>query len=342
MIYKCICGKEYDNPQSFNAHKSSCKVHLESKGRWDIRKAIYARNGETTRLRNKELRQQRREDAEAAWNSVDHFCEYCGKKFYKKLGSGRFCSEACRHAYSAKTVSEESREVVSDKLKQFYRYKYESAPHICAFCKKPIPYELRTNKYCSEDCRIAARPAKKLKEQKPKTKKSKGEKKSSAAYKLHPVKDISPKKHNGHVVSPEARARISATMKKRHRGGYRPGSGRGKKGWYKGFYCDSTYELAYVIYNIDHNIPFERCTLSYQYEWEGEFHQYHPDFILPDGSLVEIKGYLTDVVRAKLAAVTDRPIKLLMAKELQEIFTYVSETYNTSKFEELYETNYGA
>lgn len=31
-------------------------------------------------------------------------------------------------------------------------------------------------------------------------------------------------------------------------GGLRHGSGRGKKGWYKGFYCRSTWELAWLVY----------------------------------------------------------------------------------------------
>ena len=29
-------------------------------------------------------------------------------------------------------------------------------------------------------------------------------------------------------------------------------TGKGKKGWYKGFFCSSTYELAYVIFCLDH------------------------------------------------------------------------------------------
>jgi len=38
------------------------------------------------------------------------------------------------------------------------------------------------------------------------------------------------------------------------KGGKRIGSGRGKSGWYKGYWCDSSWELAYVIYNIDHDV----------------------------------------------------------------------------------------
>ena len=28
---KCICGKEFTNPQAFNGHKSHCEIHLKNK-----------------------------------------------------------------------------------------------------------------------------------------------------------------------------------------------------------------------------------------------------------------------------------------------------------------------
>ena len=46
-------------------------------------------------------------------------------------------------------------------------------------------------------------------------------------------------------------------------GGLRHGSGKGKKGWYKGIFCDSTYELVFVIYYKDHEIPIKRSELKY-------------------------------------------------------------------------------
>lgn len=30
-MYKCECGKEFENAQSFNGHKSHCKIHLYAK-----------------------------------------------------------------------------------------------------------------------------------------------------------------------------------------------------------------------------------------------------------------------------------------------------------------------
>lgn len=41
-------------------------------------------------------------------------------------------------------------------------------------------------------------------------------------------------------------------------GGYRKGSGIGKSGWYKGIYCDSSWQLAYVIYHLEHQFNIVR------------------------------------------------------------------------------------
>lgn len=138
----------------------------------------------------------------------------------------------------------------------------------------------------------------------------------------------------------ERRRKISEGMKKSSNGGgLRPGSGRGHKGWYRGYFCDSTYELAYIIYNLDHNIPFSRCPrdIYYLYEYKGKTYKYYPDFILSDNSLVEVKGYHSEVVDLKINSVYDRPIKILYEKDLKYAFDYIKETYKVEKLEDLYE-----
>lgn len=136
----------------------------------------------------------------------------------------------------------------------------------------------------------------------------------------------------------ERRSKISNTMKKNPKaGGLRKGSGRGKKGWYKGYFCDSTYELVYVIYNIDHNISFKRATISYEYIYNDEKHLYFPDFELTDGTLVEIKGYMTDKTYAKINAVTDRKLIVLQKKDLEYAFNYVKENYEYDELKDLYD-----
>ena len=123
----------------------------------------------------------------------------------------------------------------------------------------------------------------------------------------------------------ESRRKIALTTAGNTRGN------RSKKGYYKGIYCGSSYELAYVIYNLDHNIPFSKCERYYEYEYKGKKHLYFPDFELIDGTIIEIKGYHTELVDVKAAAVHDRPIKILYKKDLAEHLNYVFSTYNVTE-----------
>ncbi len=81
-------------------------------------------------------------------------------------------------------------------------------------------------------------------------------------------------------------------------GGYRKGSGRSKSGWYKGFYCNSTYELVFLIFHLEHGIPIQRCDLILDYEFQGRKREYHPDFIV-EGRICEVKGYWTEQSKVK-------------------------------------------
>jgi hypothetical protein len=137
----------------------------------------------------------------------------------------------------------------------------------------------------------------------------------------------------GHSL--ETKRRLSDVAKDRGLGGYIKGSGRGKKGWYKGFFCDSSYELAYVIYCLDHKIQIERNTTKRLYEFEGKTKTYIPDFLV-EGELVEIKGYKSPEWEAKLAANSD--VKVLYEKDLTEVFSYVEGKYG-KKYIELYESS---
>lgn len=114
-------------------------------------------------------------------------------------------------------------------------------------------------------------------------------------------------------------------------------TGKGKKGWYKGFFCSSTYELAYVIFCLDHNIPIARCTRAYDYTYKGKAHKYYPDFIVNNSEIVEIKGFWTEVVDIKTKAVDDMPIKVLYHSDLKDIFDYIYSTYNKKVDKNLYE-----
>lgn len=66
-------------------------------------------------------------------------------------------------------------------------------------------------------------------------------------------------------------------------------------GYYQGYYFECSYELAWLVYNLDHNIEFRKCTESFEYydSTTGKWRLYFPDFEMPDGTIIEIKGYYT-------------------------------------------------
>jgi hypothetical protein len=120
-------------------------------------------------------------------------------------------------------------------------------------------------------------------------------------------------------------------------GGYRPGSGRAKSGYYKGIYCGSTYELCWVIYSLDHGIEFERFPTKL--EKNGII--YYPDFLLADGkTIIETKGFECQEkvdTKTKVAESFGYNVKVLRKDDLKYAFSYVEETYKTKHFYELYD-----
>jgi len=108
-------------------------------------------------------------------------------------------------------------------------------------------------------------------------------------------------------------------------GGYRLGSSRGKKGWYKNYWCDSSWELAWVIYHLENHIPFERNNEGFTYIFKNKEHKFYPDFI-KDGVYYEIKNYNNEIVKAKNDAFPFK-LKILYKEDLKIIFDYVVSKY---------------
>lgn len=297
-IYKCVCGKEFATPNSFNGHKSGCKEHHISKyGNLDRYVERYANStAKSTQIIKTQAEQKHKLQLEQ-WLSECHTCKKCGKIMTTKFGSGQFCSRQCANSH---VRTEESKQLTSKRMlaklsssielrslaQEHKKHEYSLRPNHCEVCNCELSYEYRNRKTCSDNC-----------------------------YKK--------------LLSIRSKANPTS-------GGLRQGSGTGKHGWYKGYYCDSTYELVYVIYNIDHNISFERNKKSYEYiGTDDKLHLYYPDFI-QDNMIVEIKGVLDLNVYRKLAAIDDYPVKLLLLEDLKPMFEYVKNTYTYKDITELY------
>lgn len=117
--YTCVCGKEFNNSQSFNGHKSMCKLHQQQKyGSLELfinsnnRRIFTCESNkrliesEKQQIKNKQLEQ---------WVSEQHKCEHCGKIMTEKYGSGRFC---CRSCANSRKHSNETKQKISTSLKQ--------------------------------------------------------------------------------------------------------------------------------------------------------------------------------------------------------------------------------
>lgn len=162
------------------------------------------------------------------------------------------------------------------------------------------------------------------------------------------VDKVCPVCSNNFTVRPSGKTRIYCSKacyctdstqqyRKAAPGGYRPGSGRSKSGYYKEIYCGSTYELCWVIYSLDHGIEFTRFPGLLAHNGV----KYYPDFLLADGkTVIETKGYeKQDSVDVKTAVAEHHgyTLKVLRAIDLQPAFDYVAQQYGTKEYHTLYD-----
>lgn len=131
----------------------------------------------------------------------------------------------------------------------------------------------------------------------------------------------------------EYKDKISKSLKGKT-GGYKKGSGRSFSGYYKNIYCGSTYELVWVIYRLDHNLPVKR----FKGYLKNNNLIYYPDFI-DNNKIIEIKGYHTDTVdkKANLAKEYGFEIDILYKEDLTFAFNWVKNNYYYKKLQELYD-----
>lgn len=125
------------------------------------------------------------------------------------------------------------------------------------------------------------------------------------------------------------------------KGGFRQGSAKNYKyGTYKGTACDSSYELAYVVYCMDHQIDIKRNFQGFTYLINGKEHLYYPDFLCGD-TYVEIKNQETDVVLAKIKQFPKNlSYHILYKDDMKPYIQYCEDTYGKNFCSVLYDKSY--
>lgn len=316
MIYNCICGKEFDNPQKFNGHKSHCKINLLSKGytEKDIanRKYIsiqklqeankhrnYDKKISLNAIKQKELNQ---------WISEKHTCEKCGKVMTEKFGSGRFCSRSCANGHKHSDSTKQ-------KIKQGITNYHNNHPHNkeskhiqnpptanntirtktlqlkCTCCGKiferPVGKFRRT---CSDEC----------------------------LHLLKVLNSINMIKKNGY-----------------HKTIY----SQYKFGTYKGFECDSSWELAFLVYCLDNDLSIERNKTGFNYTYKDTERTFFPDFLIGD-TYYEIKGVWTEQVVEKVNQFPkDKKLVVIDRKAMKKYIDYCKSIYGNNFAEILYDND---
>ena len=287
-------------------------------------------------------------------------CEYCGLEITEKWGSGRFCSRKCANSFSSSKRTEESIKISREKLakigKQKRLLKEIENNKIKRFCKNCNNEYYGSwskwvqSEFCCKECARSYSTKIKRKEISEKIRnKLKGRcytriannKQSEIKVKLYPCPICGTmlseeQARRGRKTCSIKCGRILGTQKNianglYHRnGGFRPGSVRSRYGYYKGIYCASTYELVYLIYSLEHNIPVERNTDYFEYELNGEAKRYLPDFKIGN-KYIEIKNYNREDVEAKTSALQaiGKDIEVLYYDELEHMMCYIDKKYGT-------------
>lgn len=305
-MYKCkYCNKEFEKYQSLSAHYGHCKYNPNN-----TNEKLNKRYKETLIKVNKKNKENQLQK-ELTRKERKLICKKCGQEYILNLTDEEFenkkyseyCSRSCANSRGPR--SEKTKKKISDGIKKSEIYKTNNLLAIQKRVKEKdnnAIFDENGHKIYYYICKECGKEYTNLDNR-------------NINSKIYCSKEC---KHN---------------WQSKHIGGYRIGSGYGKNGWYKGIRCDSTWELAFLIYHLDNNLYIERCNEKRIYIWKNKEHNYYPDFITDKG-IIEIKGYKTEQTEEKRKQNPD--IINIFKEDIQFYLDYIKNKYN-KPLEELYD-----
>lgn len=317
MSYSCkYCHKEFEKSYQVAAHTSMCKLNPKYslyRGK-EISEEVKNKI-KSSRLKNDPYRCERKE--------FDLICEKCGKHYtliltQAQYDRGKYRKNCSRSCANGRIYTEEQKRRISEGVKNSENFKVNNRKAIYQRIKyeesKLIYNEPQENLLSlTRNCLICNKP-----------------------IKIYIIKDNKIKYTSTKYCCVECRNKGLSIQNKGKCGGYREKSVRSyKSGTYHGIHCDSSWELAFVIWNEDHGHIIERCHEVRTYEYNGEIKEFHPDFLVDKKELVEIKGINDDIAKAKL--LYNQDVKFLYKKDMKKYLDYVKEKYDGENFINLYE-----
>ena len=273
--------------------------------------------------------------------SLMYFCKYCGQEFdnkYKLTGhtvhcksnpdvyteyTCEFCGQAItgKHKYTQHVnhCEHNPQKVV---YKSTVRAGYTDKPALCKFCSKLCKND---NSLRNHERLCAKNPDRRL----------------SCIGNLSNQgwsKGLTKETDSRIAKQSKALAIFYAEHPEAITGGIVPGSAkRCKYGTYKGFYCDSAWELAFVVYHLDHGINIIRNVEAFSYLFESKEHKYYPDFKVAD-IYYEVKGICTERDLLKFDAFPHKEsFQVIDKKAIKPYLQYMYTTYGKDFAEKLYD-----
>lgn len=288
------------------------------------------------------------------------FCENCKKPilvFWDK--KGRFCSRSCLSAYTAKNNSnikasreKQHKESIQRKIDQkLEKEKINQQESSCPFCKRIFSTRRCLSNHLHQCVQNPNRVIHRVRIPKEaliragKRKRHENEQPREIRFCQFCKKDLFTTKTG--LTLHERYCKQNPSKKQCKIGGYRAGivtweksqKRQTKKGYYKGLYCMSSWELAWVYFQLENGKKVEQCKERFEYEMNGEIHHYTPDFKM-DGVYYEIKGLRGKEFDFKLRDFPkDKELIVLEGyNKLKPFLIFVEQRFGKDFWKKLYES----